>query len=90
MILSTVIKKDISKSRLLKNLTFPLSGGIFYLEGINMIKVKCKYCDYKLEKPRWEHIIHTIRKQGGNVGKNICPRCKRDELRLDWGEEEWL
>jgi len=53
-----------------------------------MIKVKCKYCDYKLEKHRWEHIVYTIRKQGGHAGKNICPNCKREGLRLDWGKEE--
>lgn len=53
-----------------------------------MIKVKCKYCDYKLEKHRWEHIVYTIRKQGGHVGKNICPGCKKEGLRLDWGKEE--
>lgn len=52
-----------------------------------MIKIKCKYCDYRIEKHRWEHIISTIRKQGGNVGKNICPECKAKGLRLDWGEE---
>ncbi len=53
-----------------------------------MIKVKCKYCDYELEKPRWEHIIHTIRKQGGDALKNICPECKQEGLRFDWGEED--
>lgn len=53
-----------------------------------MIKVKCKYCDYRIEKHRWEHIVYTIRKQGGNIGKNICPRCGKDGLRLDWGKEE--
>lgn len=52
-----------------------------------MIKVKCKYCDYKLEKPRWEHIIYTVRKQGGCIGKNICPGCKKKGLELDWGED---
>lgn len=51
-----------------------------------MIKGKCKYCSYKVEKPRWEHIIYTVRKQGGCIGKNICPGCKKEGLRLDWGE----
>jgi len=53
-----------------------------------MIKGKCKYCDYELEKPRWEHIIHTIRKQGGDALKNICPSCKQEGLVFDWGEED--
>lgn len=52
-----------------------------------MIKVKCKYCDYKLEKPRWEHIVYVIRKQGGDIRHNICPVCKREGLEIDWGEE---
>lgn len=52
-----------------------------------MIKVKCKYCDYRIEKHRWEHIIAVIRKEGGHAGKNICPSCKKKGLRLDWGEE---
>ncbi len=52
-----------------------------------MIKGKCKYCSYKVEKPRWEHIIYTVRKQGGCIGKNICPGCKKKGLELDWGEE---
>lgn len=52
-----------------------------------MIKVKCKHCRYKVEKPRWEHIIYAVRKQGGCIRKNICPRCKQDGLVFDWGEE---
>ena len=40
-----------------------------------------------MEKPRWEHIIYTVRKQGGCIGKNICPGCKKEGLRFDWGEE---
>lgn len=52
-----------------------------------MIKVKCKYCSYKVQKPKWEHIIYAIRKDGGNALKNICPRCKQDGLVFDWGEE---
>ena len=52
-----------------------------------MIKVKCKYCSYKIEKPRWEHIIYTVRKQGGDILKNVCPGCKKKGLELDWGEE---
>lgn len=51
-----------------------------------MIKVKCKYCDYELEKPRWEHIIYAVRKDGGCIRYNICPTCKREGLELDWGE----
>ncbi|GFN35801.1 hypothetical protein [Tepidimicrobium xylanilyticum] len=51
-----------------------------------MIKVKCKYCRYKIEKPRWEHIVAQIRRDGGNIGKNICPSCKKKGLRLDWGD----
>jgi hypothetical protein len=53
-----------------------------------MIKGKCKYCDYELEKPRWEHIIYTIRKNGGDALKNICPRCKEEGLVLDWSQED--
>ena len=52
-----------------------------------MIKVKCKYCSYKVEKPRWEHIIYAVRKDGGCIRYNICPTCKREGLELDWGEE---
>jgi len=40
-----------------------------------------------VEKPRWEHIIYTVRKQGGCIGKNICPECKQEGLQFDWGEE---
>jgi len=28
-----------------------------------------------------------IRRDGGNIGKNICPNCKAEGLELNWGEE---
>lgn|GEM_PF-2562223 len=51
-----------------------------------MTKAECKYCDYKVEKPRWEHIISAIKSQGGHAGGNICPKCKKNGLEFDWGE----
>ena len=53
-----------------------------------MIKVECKYCDYELRKPKWEHIIYTVRKEGGDIRKNTCPGCEEKGLVFDWGEEE--
>ncbi len=87
MILRTNVRnKDISKSVVGSHFS-PLKWD-FYIGGIIMIKIKCKYCNYKLEKHRWEHIIAAVRKQGGHAGKNICPECKAKGLRLDWGKEE--
>ena len=60
-----------------------------------MIKVVCdlsdndiyEYCVWEgLEKPQWEHIVNSLHKQGGHAGKDICPGCKRNTLKFDYGK----
>lgn len=62
-----------------------------------MIKVVCEladngiyeWCDWEgLEKPKWEHIVNALYRQGGHVIKNICPKCKRKTLLFDYQEGE--
>lgn len=69
-----------------------------YLEMIPLIKVECtneKYigdgefekCDYILLKPKWEHIVNSLYKQGGHAGKNICPKCNKKKLIFNFGDD---
>lgn len=51
-----------------------------------MIKAKCTKCNFKLNKHRWEHMIYAIYKLGANAGKEICPKCKKEGLKIDFGE----
>lgn len=60
-----------------------------------MIKTICAYekyvgdgefnqCSYNLEKPRYEHIINALYREGGNALKDICPKCRNKTLVFDY------
>lgn len=44
------------------------------------MKVTCELCDFKREKPQWEHLINEINKLGGSVSKDQCPYCKHKRM----------
>lgn len=51
------------------------------------MKAYCYLCDATIEKPRWEHLINWIYRNGGNAGTGKCPHCKhKDMLEFDLKE----